>query len=107
MAAGDYPTWVYDPTGVNPPIFVQNDPQFVALLNAPLPSSAVPGTTPQTMPPPPATVPQAPSGAVPVAVGSTTLVPAGARFTKAPGSTPAPVAPLVVNTRPNVRPKNG
>lgn len=99
VAAGDYPCWVYDPTGVNPPMFVQGDPQFVALLNAPLPSTAVPGLPPTVV----ATASGSVSQAAPAltSVGGTTQIPPGARFTKSP-TVGAPVASVFVNKTPHV-----
>lgn len=103
MPPGDYPCWVYDPTGVNPPMFVQSDAGFVALLNAPLPSTAGPNAAvPQTAPPQPAaTAVQLPVVAATAVPGGTTTTPVGARFTKAPGKTAGP-AVVFVNTSPHV-----
>jgi hypothetical protein len=76
MPGAEYPCWIYDPSGVNPPILVPGDDQFVALLTAPIPD-----------PGPRAIVPSAP-----VTPSVTVLPIAASTLTKVNGVTDGPSA---------------
>lgn len=45
MALGDYPSWMYDPLGINPPQLVLTDPTFQAALAATDPTASAVQTT--------------------------------------------------------------
>ncbi len=80
-------------------MLVQDDPSYVALLNAPLPSTAVPGFQPTAVATTPAVIAAPP--VVVTQVGGTTQAPPNAKFIKAPGKNGSP-SKLFVNATPHV-----
>jgi hypothetical protein len=82
--ATEYPCWVYDPTGANPPMLVVNDDAYVALCTGPTPDSHLPSVNPTAPLPQLASVPQTPVSALTKTAGVTSASRSVAKFIKNP-----------------------
>lgn len=83
MAIVEYPSWVYDPTGKNPPTVALNDEHYVQLLTSPVPDPTIVSRAPTAMVAPAVMMVPVPKETL-VKVAGVTQSPSNARIVKTP-----------------------